>query len=179
MSYDKAVNGSVQEWREEQWQHQHAAQQQRFAVPDDDTVSRGGQVAKKTTAKIRRSSRLTLVDGPPNYASSSPSFFGTTYKVCQLTFSYDATEHNLADPRTMNKRGAAPVTLEEHTAYAHQLMTNSQNGLNTQGEDGARNELENHRQWNFAQQAAAAAVVVKLNLHDPSSSFRGHENQRA
>ena len=51
VSYDKAVNGSVQEWREEQWRRQHAAQQQRFAVPGDDTVSRGGRVAKKTAAK--------------------------------------------------------------------------------------------------------------------------------
>ena len=50
VSYDKAVNGSVQEWREEQWRRQHAAQQQRFAVPDDDTVSRGGRVATKTAA---------------------------------------------------------------------------------------------------------------------------------
>ena len=30
VSYDKAVNGSVQEWREEQWRRQHAAQQQRL-----------------------------------------------------------------------------------------------------------------------------------------------------
>ena len=64
----------------------------------------------------------------------------------------------------MNKRRAAPVTLEEHTAYAHQLMTNSANGLNTKVKMVRGMNLKIIRQWNFAQQAAAAAVVVKLNL---------------
>ena len=108
-------------------------------------------MAKKTAAKrFRRSSRLTLVDGPPNYASSSPSFSLEQHtKYANSLSRMMLPEHNLADPRTMNKRRAAPVTLEEHTAYAHQLMTNSANGLNTQGEDGARNELENHSTMEF------------------------------